>query len=996
LKTANSKPNQKTTPRPEWEVVCVCVVLAALTVALYWPALGCDFIVLDDQSFVTENVHVQGGLSWEGVKWAFSNTDQAGYWGPLMWLSHMAACQLFGLKAWGHHLINVLLHAANTVLVFMVFRRMTGATWRSAMVAALFGWHPLRVESVAWVTERKDVLSAFFWMLTLWAYVRYGEKQKPEIGTTDGNCARRAGRKQKLFYGLALVFFALGLMSKPMLVTAPFVLLLLDYWPLGRMGGIKNLEFRIENGEIGTTDGHCAKGAGWEKRVAAVPFWGLAAEKIPFLALATAASAVTFAAQQRGGAMATLETLPAGARAGNALISYWRYLGKMFWPTDLAITYPHPKEWPLEQVALAGVVLAGITVAVMVWRRRYPFMAVGWLWYVGTLVPVIGLVQVGEQAMADRYTYIPSLGVLILTIWGAYELGSRWRHYEMVLWLAGAAAIAGCLALTRQELGYWKESETLFRRALEVTENNRQAHECLGNTLFRKGRTEEAIAQFQEAIRIRANYAEVRFNLGNALVKQGRTDEAIAQYQEAVRLKPGFADAHNNLGIALDKQGRTDDAMAQYQEALRLRPDYADAHNNLGGVLDKKGQTDQAFSQYQEALRLQPDDALAHYNLGNVLVKKGRTDEAIAQYREALRLEPDLFDAHNNLGIVLGRKDRVEEAIRQWQEAIRLQPENALAHDNLGIELEKKGRTDEAISQYREAVRLKPDFFDARTSLGTALYTKGQTEEAIRQYEEALRLKPDDAPAHGNLGIALDKKGRTDEAITQYQEAIRLQPDFFDAHNNLGIVLGRKGQIDEAIGQLQEAIRLQPGSELAHYNLGIALERKGRTDEAISQYQEAIRLKPDYADAHHNLGGLLDRKGQAEEAIRQYLEVLRLKPDDAEVNNSLGYLWAERGEKLDQARALIQKAVQKEPQNAAYLDSLGWVLFKQNRPGEALNYQLRAIQNCSQPEALLYDHLGDIYAALNHRDKAAEAWRKSLSVEPDPKIEKKLGALPAP
>jgi tetratricopeptide (TPR) repeat protein len=969
-----------TSPSPNrWTAVAICVFLATLTVALYWPALGCDFIELDDRSFVAENVHVQGGLSWAGVKWALSNTDQAGYWGPLMWLSHMAAWQFFGLKAWGHHLINVLLHAANTVLVFVVFRRMTGASWRSAMVAALFGLHPLRVESVAWVTERKDVLSAFFWMLSLWAYARYGEKWK-----ASSSAKAPAGKKRKFFYGLALVFFALGLMSKPMLVTAPFVLLLLDYWPLGRMGGIKNLEFRIENGQSG------------EKRVAAVPFWGLVAEKIPFLALAAAASAVTFAAQQRGGAVATLGILPAWARAGNALISYYRYLGKMFWPADLAIIYPHPKEWPLEQVVLAGVVLTGITVVVMVWRRRYPFLAVGWLWYVGTLVPVIGLVQVGEQAMADRYTYIPSLGVWIVTIWGAYELGRGWRHHEMVLSLAGAAAIAGCLALTRQELGYWKESETLFRRALEVTENNRQAHECLGNALYRKGRTEEAIAQFQEAIRIWPNFAAVRFNLGNALVKQGRTDEAIAQYEEALRLKPGYADAHNNLGIALDKKGRTDDAMAQYQEALRLRPDYADAMNNLGGVLDKKGQADEAIRQYQEALRLQPDDALAHYNLGNVLVKKGRTDETIAQYKEAIRLQPDLFEAHNNLGTALCTKGRTDEAIAQYEEALRLKPDYAVAHNNLGIALDRKGRTDEAISQYREALGLKPDYFDAHNRLGAALYKKGQTEEAIRQYEESLRLEPDDAPAHGNLGIAFDKEGRSDEAITQYQEALRLQPDFFDAHNNLGIVLGRKGQIDEAIGQLEEAIRLQPGNAPAHHNLGYALEKKGRTEEAIRQYQEAIRLKPDYTDAHHKLGSALDKEGRSEEAAGQYLEVLRLQPDDAEVNNSLGYLWAERGENLDQARAMIEKAVRMEPTNAAYLDSMSWVLFKQNQPVEALDYQLRAIQNCSQPEALLYDHLGDIYAALDQRDKAAEAWRKSLSVEPNPGIQKKLGEPPAP
>ena len=591
--------------RSRFPVWLIAALLVLVTIALYWPAMRYDFINLDDPGYVTGNPHVQSGLSWEGVKWAFGNTEQAAYWAPLMWLSHMLACQLFGLNAWGHHLINVLLHAANTALVFLVFRRMTGATWRSVILAALFGLHPLRVESVAWVTERKDVLSTLFWMLTLWAYVKYVE------------AAQVRHLKSNIWYGAALAMFLLGLMSKAMLVTMPFVLLLLDYWPLERF---KHSSVRR-----------------------------LVTEKIPFFALAALASVVTFMLQKQGGAVASVENLPLGARIGNALISYCRYLGKMVWPTDLAVFYPHPGYWPMEQVFLAGVLISGISVLLFAKRRQYPFLLMGWLWFCGTLVPVIELVQSGEQAMADRFTYIPSLGVLILAIWGASELTRRWRHQVVVLSVAGSAAIVLCIGLTQQQLGHWKDSEALFRHALEVTENNYLAHYNLGMALDGKGQTDEAIRQYQEAIRLKPDYAYAHDTLGTALGRKGQTDEAISQFQEAIRLKPDYADAHYNLGIALVMKGQTDEAISQFQEAIRLKPDEAEAHNNLGMALGEKGRIDEAISQFQEAIRLKPDEAEAHNNLGAALYKKGRINEAISQFQDAIRLKPDYAAAHHNL-----------------------------------------------------------------------------------------------------------------------------------------------------------------------------------------------------------------------------------------------------------------------------------------------------------------------------------------------------------
>jgi Flp pilus assembly protein TadD len=623
--------------QPRFPAWLLAALLALVTIALYWPAMRCGFITLDDPEYVTENLHVQGGLSWEGVKWAFCNTEQAVYWAPLMWLSHELACQFFGLNPWGHHLINVLLHAANTALVFLLFQRMTRATWRSLLLAALFGWHPLRVESVAWVTERKDVLSGFFGFLSLLFYARYALGVKSRIQKAETGDRRPEVNLLSSSYWFALLFFACGLMSKAMLVTWPFVMLLLDWWPLNR---IRNSEFGIRN------------------------FIKLVVEKIPFFALAAAASVVTFVVQKQGGAVVAIENLPLGARTGNALVSYCRYLWKTFWPTDLAVFYPHPGYWPLEKVLLAGVLLAGISALVFMQRRRQPFMLMGWLWFVGTLVPVIQLVQAGQQAMADRFTYVPSAGLLILTIWGAHELVRGWRPHAMVLSLAGAAAVVLCIVLTREQLGYWQNNETLFRHALDVTQNNYVAHNGLGVALAKKGQINEAISEYWESLRLKPDYTDAHYNLGNAFFIKSQTDEAISEYREVIRLIPEDAAAHNNLGNALDKKGQIDEAVSQLQTALRLKPDYAEAHYNLGIAFFNKDQVDEAIGEFQAALRLKPDYSQAHNNLGVAMGEQGRTDEAISQFREAVRLNPDNADAQNNLARALEQKGKSSKPVK--------------------------------------------------------------------------------------------------------------------------------------------------------------------------------------------------------------------------------------------------------------------------------------------------------------------------------------------
>jgi tetratricopeptide (TPR) repeat protein len=596
------------------------------TVVLYWPATRCDFVNLDDGLHVTSNDLVQKGLTWEGISWVLLH-PVANNWHPLTVWSHMAVCQLCGLNPWGHHLVNVLLHALNAGLVFALLQRMTGAAWRSLLVAALFAFHPLRVESVAWVTERKDVLSGFFGLLALLAYARYAQgsrekaesrKQKAESGSQ--NPGTRNTQHATRFYLLSLFFLALGLMSKPMLVTWPLVMLLLDYWPLRRM---QNAECRMQNAAASNTQ-HATRNTPHVSRFTFHVSLPLLLEKLPFFVLAALMSVVTFVVQHRGGALAAGESLPLGARAGNALISYCRYLGMLFWPADLAVVYPHPGHWALGKVLAAVGLIAVISVLVWMQRRRHPFLLVGWLWYCGTLVPVSQIIQTGGHAMADRWTYIPSLGVLMLVIWGGYELTRGWRCQAVASSAAGAAAILLCLALTRHQLGYWRDSEVLLRHTLEVTDNNELAHRNLGVALYEKGQTDEAIRQFEESVRLKPDYAYSHYNLGIAFYQQGQVDKALGQLQEALRLDPDYADAHYNLGVAFYQQGRTADAIGQFRDTIRLKPDHPQAHNNLGTALGLNGQTDEAIRHFQEALRLKPDYAEARTNLAVVLATKAQ------------------------------------------------------------------------------------------------------------------------------------------------------------------------------------------------------------------------------------------------------------------------------------------------------------------------------------------------------------------------------------
>jgi protein O-mannosyl-transferase len=654
-KPAPTRATEAAIARPHFLVWLMAMLLGLVTLALYWPATGFGFINYDDADFVTSNVHVQSGLNWEGLKWAFG-LNEGDYWHPLTWLSLMLDASFFGQAAGGFHFTNVALHAVNGVLVFLLLRMLTGALWRSVVVAALFALHPLRVESVVWVTERKDVLSGCFGLLSLVCYARYvqgrGEEassRKPEA--RDSCSAIRVPRSlsqlpYSIFYLLSLSFFTCGLMSKAMLVTWPFVLLLLDYWPLGRMQNEECRRQKAGDGGMPPATRHPQSQF----------LWRLVWEKAPFFVLSGILCVLTYLTERARRGAVGFETSPALLRLENAWVAYASYLDKTFWPVKLAVPYVNPAHWSWLELGGSVLIIVGVCwMALWVGQRR-PYFLVGWCWFLGTMIPVIGLTRGWGSFMADRFTYVPSIGLLILVIWGVCELIRGRQHRVAVLSAAGGATIVLCLALTRQQIGYWKDSEALFRHAIEVTENNDRAYNCLGVALDQKGRLDEAIRQFQEAMRLEPTHPTAHYNLGIAFNKKGQADEAIRQFQEAIRLNPLYTEAHYNLGIVLSEKGRVEEAIGQFQEAIRLKPDYAEAHNDLGISLGRKGQMDQAIHQFEEAIRLKPRYAEAHYNLGLLLGLRGQSAEAKSQFEEALRWKPEYAEARKQLDAMLGSK----------------------------------------------------------------------------------------------------------------------------------------------------------------------------------------------------------------------------------------------------------------------------------------------------------------------------------------------------
>jgi len=563
----------------------IYALLTAGIFAAYGPVLRFGFVNYDDPVYIATNPYVAGGITWSGIVWAFTHSF-AGNWFPLTWISHMLDCQLFGLDAGAHHFTNLAIHTAATLLLFAVLRRMTQSRGPSAFVAGLFALHPLHVESVAWIAERKDVLSAFFWMLTLWAYSRY------------------VARPTRSGYLWTLAIFALGLMAKPMAVTLPLVLILLDYWPFAR--GQKLLE------------------------------------KLPFFALSAAVCVVTYAAHAQAKAVVSFDTISLSMRVENALTSYAVYIASMFWPTGLAVFYPYPKGSLAGPAVLAAIALAAVTAAVIWAGRHRPYLVVGWLWYLITLVPVIGLIQAGQQARADRYMYIPMIGLSIMLAWGGAELLRAWPQTRVVL---SVGICAACAVVTLFQVDYWENGVKLFQRAVDVTGDNYVARFNLTHELREMGDTAGAIRQLEAAVRIQPDSGLAHDELGQLLGKQGRTDEALTELRKAELSLPNDAALHYHIGLLLGTAGHPEQAADELSQSVRLDPTNADAHRNLAVSLAMMDRLPEAVAEFRAAASLKPDDATLRFNLALALMNLGQKQDAIVQLREALRLNPNFEEA---------------------------------------------------------------------------------------------------------------------------------------------------------------------------------------------------------------------------------------------------------------------------------------------------------------------------------------------------------------
>jgi len=716
-------------------IVGMCVMLVVAVFLVFGQTLRHGFVNYDDDKYFFSNLPVQAGLTWNGVVWAF-RTVFASNWHPLTWLSLMLDVELFGTGPAGPHLTNVILHAVNAVLLFLLLRRLTGlrsdksvgasspqagTLWPSAFVAAVFAIHPLHVESVTWVAERKDVLSGLFFMLTLLMYARCVQGVTSDKWQVTGKGAAAAApdssrvtRHASLFYGLALLFFALGLMSKPMLVTVPFVLLLLDWWPLGRVTSLRQASARQASDQPSLRS--FGPAGEWQVTRLQIPvpqlssFNHLLLEKLPFFLLSAASCVVTILVQRE--AIKSMIVLPFTLRFGNALISYVTYIVQTIWPENLAVFYPYRFDVPVWQIAGAGVLLLSVTVLVMVAAKRFPYLPVCWLWYLGMLVPVIGLVQAGDQSHADRYTYLPQIGLSLLIVWAIRDWTASWHWRRRALGVTAGIVLAVLMAGAWKQTAYWRNSESLWTHTLACTSENYIAHNDLGVMLGKQDRLDEAIEHFQKALEIRSDYPEGHNNLGVALRRKGRLDEAMDHFKKAVKIAPTYADGYYNLGNALMQSGRPDEAAEQYRKAIQLKPDYADAHGNLANVLATQGKFDEAIPEYRRMLELVPESAQVHYKFGQALQAQRNFEAAMKEYQKALNLDSRHLSAHLGLAWLLATCP--EASLRNGQKAVELAQqaerlggdESPQVLDTLAAAYAEAGRYPEAVETVRQALSL--------------------------------------------------------------------------------------------------------------------------------------------------------------------------------------------------------------------------------------------------------------------------------------------------
>jgi tetratricopeptide (TPR) repeat protein len=745
--------SEKTWLETIWEdrqkrlILGLCLLLAVGIIAVYVQTAGFEFVDYDDQGNIKDNPKVPAGLTWDGIKWSFT-TMYGSNWFPLIWLSFMLDRTIFGTWAGGFHLVNIAFHIANTILLFWVLKRYSKSLWASFFVAALFALHPLHVESVAWVTERKDTLSTLFWLLTMLAYLRY-----VEIPTTKR-------------YVIICVVYALGLMSKSMLVTLPLVFLLMDYWPLKRLLPDLGEPGRAENAGTGTSIGRL--------------IW----EKAPLFILSAASCVVTFIAQKTGGALMRLSMVPIEYRIGNALVSYCDYIVKTFRPVGLAVFYPHPvKEIPGLKIAVSLAVLLAITIVVILLRRRR-YLLVGWLWYLGTLVPVIGVVQVGGQAMADRYTYVPLIGIFIMLAWLAGDIVAQRRFRQLLAGVAGSAIIGVLGVMTFVQVSYWHDTMSLFKHTAAVTKDNYVAHSIMGVRYAEKGEIEAAMRAFDIILKMTPKDADTLYNVAKSLDVQGKTEKALEFYNRVLALVPDDADTHGALALIEARNGNLDRAVELYKEGLNKKPDDGGLHGGLGSLYLQMGRIDEAITELETAVKLKAD-SIIYGNLGMAVLAKGDGDKAMEYFSKAIKLDPANAEAHYNLGNCYLSQDLLAKAVGEYAKAIKIKPKYVKAYGNLAVSYARMDRIDEAVVNFRKVVELEPNSPDARFNLGNILADTGSIDEALDQLLMTVELAPRDSVAHGVFAKLLLQKGLVERAVAEYERALDIDPNNESAQTGL-------------------------------------------------------------------------------------------------------------------------------------------------------------------------------------------------------------------
>ena len=669
--------NNKENKNRAFNIVLIGAFLVVAIIVVYWQVVGFDFINFDDPVYVKDNDMVREGITIKGIVWAFTSVVYAFNWHPLTWISHMLDVQLFGMNPGMHHLTNVIIHIFNTLLVFFVFERMTGALWRSAVIAMLFALHPVHVESVAWIAERKDVLSTFFWLMTMIGYYWY---------------VRHRTIKR---YLIVIIFYILGLLSKPMLVTLPFVLLLLDYWPLNRLGPVVREE-GINNNQKERIRGPVIK---WPM------IKTLLTEKIPLLGLAVIACFMTLFAQLNDQEIITIEKVDLGTRILNAISSYAAYLEKMVFPFNLAVFYPYPAVFHLYVVIPYSILLLSITTLVLFFVRSLPYLAVGWLWYLGTLIPVIGIIQVGEQSMADRYTYIPLIGIFLIVVWGLADLISKWRHGEYALRILPTALLLLLMWATWIQVGKWKNSEILFRHALQVTRNNYLAHYDLGSALFDKGDVDGAIKQYRETLKINPKVSSAHNNLGIIMYRRGNDAEAIYHFSAALKLNAHQAKVYNNLGAVYYHKGNIKKAIECFQNAIQEAPDYTIAAQKLAVAQNDQKNLDNLISSIRGELKQEPHNPTLYVKLGDIYRQQEEFNEAVKQYHMAISLQPESIPAMQGLAFIYNAQQDYTKAVDVLLRIRQIQPDDPETYYNIACIYAKQNMTDLSIAWLKQSIK---------------------------------------------------------------------------------------------------------------------------------------------------------------------------------------------------------------------------------------------------------------------------------------------------